>query len=90
MCGTAAEAQKTQLVPDVEQFPGHIACDGASKSEIVVPITVDVLSPEESVHVEKKTIAIIDVDCAEAEGFDEVDRRFLEELAQLLGKACDW
>lgn len=90
MCGTAAATQQTQLVPDVDAFPGHIACDGASKSEIVVPITVDVLNAEGGAHVEKKTVAIIDVDCAEAEGFDKVDQKFLEELARLLGKACDW
>jgi putative methionine-R-sulfoxide reductase with GAF domain len=67
------------LVPDVEKFPGHIACDGDSKSEIVVPIVV-----------EGQTVAIIDVDCAETEGFDEVDRWALERLAKLLEGACDW
>lgn len=90
VCGTAAASRKTQLVPDVDAFPGHIACDGASRSEIVVPITVDVLSPEESVHVEKKVVGIIDIDCAAVDGFDETDRRYLEELAGLLGRACDW
>lgn len=94
VCGTAAQTQQTQLVPDVEKFPGHIACDGASKSEIVVPITVDVLdaasAAEGGVHVEKKTVAIIDIDCAEAQAFDEVDQKFLEELAGLLSRACDW
>lgn len=94
MCGAAAATQVTQLVPDVDQFPGHIACDGASKSEIVVPVTVDVLNPEDatsSTHLlEKKTVAIIDVDCAEPSGFDEVDQRFLEQLASFLGRACDW
>lgn len=79
-----------RLVPDVEKFPGHIACDGASRSEIVVPITIDVLSTEGGGHVEKKVVAIIDVDCAVADGFDETDRRLLEELAGLLGQACDW
>ncbi len=63
VCGTAAQSKVTQLVPDVEKFPGHIACDGDSKSEIVVPIVV-----------EGKTVAIIDVDCAEFEGFDEQDQ----------------
>lgn len=70
---------ETQLVPDVEAFPGHIACDGDSKSEIVVPILVN-----------GKVVAIIDIDCAEIEGFDEVDRRALEELAALLARSCDW
>lgn len=86
---------------DVDVFPGHIACDGASRSEIVVPITVDVLSPSLSMHpgeagaeagphVEKKVVGIIDIDCAVVDGFDEVDRLWLEKLAALLGRACDW
>ena len=66
-------------MPNVEEFPGHIACDGASQSEIVVPIVVD-----------GKVAAIIDIDCAVRAGFDEVDRRALEELAGLLGRSCDW
>ncbi|KUI61035.1 Free methionine-R-sulfoxide reductase [Cytospora mali] len=89
VCGTAAATQQTQLVPNVDDFPGHIACDGASKSEIVVPITVEVLSPTEG-DVERKVVAIIDIDCAEARGFDETDKKFLEELAELLGTSCDW
>jgi L-methionine (R)-S-oxide reductase len=66
-------------VPDVEKFPGHIACDGASRSEIVVPIVVN-----------GKTVAVVDVDCAVAEGFGGVDRNGLEALAELLGRGCDW
>lgn len=87
VCGTAAQTQQTQLVPDVDQFPGHIACDGDSKSEIVVPITVEVLHDG---RVDKKVVAIIDVDCAVADGFDELDRRWLEDLAGVLGRGCDW
>lgn len=79
VCGTAAAAQKTQLVPDVDAFPGHIACDGASMSEIVVPIVVA-----------GKVVGIIDIDCAVKGGFDEVDCRWLERLAEVLGKGCDW
>ncbi|MCJ1356297.1 MAG: hypothetical protein MMC33_006291, partial [Icmadophila ericetorum] len=79
VCGTAAAGKKTVLVDDVEAFPGHIACDGASKSEIVVPI----LSNEE-------VVAIIDIDCAEINGFDEVDQEGLERLAELIGESCDW
>lgn len=79
MCGTAALTQTTQLVGDVEAFPGHIACDGDSRSEIVVPIVV-----------EGKVVAIIDVDCAEVNGFDEVDKQWLEKLASLIGKSSDW
>ncbi|KAI0390158.1 GAF domain-like protein [Xylariaceae sp. FL0594] len=83
VCGTAASTQTTQLVPDVEQFPGHIACDGDSKSEIVVPIVAGEGDA-------RNVVAIIDVDCAELNGFDEVDKKYLEQLAELLGRSCDW
>ena len=66
-------------MPDVEKFPGHIACDGDSMSEVVVPIIV-----------EGRVVAIIDVDCATKEGFDEIDKKWLEKLAGLLGGACNW
>ena len=79
VCGTAAQKVETQLVPDVEKFPGHIACDGESNSEIVVPILSG-----------GKVVAIIDVDCAVEGGFDEIDKEGLEKLAVLLGASCDW
>jgi len=79
VCGTAAATRETQLVPDVEKFPGHIACDGASQSEIVVPILVG-----------DTIVAIIDIDCAVKDGFNEVDKAALEQLATLIGKSCDW
>lgn len=79
MCGAAAATQQTQLVGDVHQFPGHIACDGASRSEIVVPIVVG-----------GKVVAIIDVDCAVVGGFGEVDKAWLEKLGKVIGEACDW
>lgn len=66
-------------MPDVEKFPGHIACDGASRSEIVVPIVVG-----------GRTVGVIDIDCAVVDGFDEVDKQGLESLAQLLVAGCDW
>ncbi|KAM5352387.1 hypothetical protein ACJ41O_005110 [Fusarium nematophilum] len=84
VCGAAAESLETQLVEDVETFPGHIACDGDSKSEIVVPIVAD--QDDGS----KKLVAIIDIDCAELNGFDGVDKLHLEQLAVLLAKSCDW
>jgi L-methionine (R)-S-oxide reductase len=83
VCGTAAQTGTTQLVRDVEAFPGHIACDGDSKSEIVVPIVADQDGQE-------KVVAIIDIDCAVLNGFDDVDQKNLEDLAALLGKSCDW
>lgn len=79
VCGAAAATQRTQLVPDVENFPGHIACDSESKSEIVVPIVVD-----------GNTVAIIDVDCTVTNGFDEVDKAYLEKLAEFIGQSSDW
>jgi putative methionine-R-sulfoxide reductase with GAF domain len=79
VCGKAAATAATQLVPNVDAFPGHIACDGDSKSEIVVPIVIG-----------GKVVAIIDVDCAVLNGFDEVDKAWLEKLAELLGVACEW
>ncbi|KAF1972494.1 GAF domain-like protein [Bimuria novae-zelandiae CBS 107.79] len=79
VCGKAADTKVTQLVEDVEKFPGHIACDGASKSEIVVPIVKD-----------GKVVAIIDIDCAELNGFTSEDQAALEELAQLLAESCDF
>ncbi|KAI1501932.1 GAF domain-like protein [Biscogniauxia marginata] len=85
VCGAAAATRITQLVPDVEQFPGHIACDGDSKSEIVVPIVVAGQGEEG-----RRLVAIIDIDCADLNGFDEVDKRYLEQLAELLAKSCDW
>jgi L-methionine (R)-S-oxide reductase len=83
VCGTAASTQQTQLVGDVDAFPGHIACDGASRSEIVVPITVGEGDA-------RRVVAIIDVDCAVVDGFDEVDRVWLERFAVVVGEACDW
>ncbi|KAK8180690.1 GAF domain-like protein [Phyllosticta citribraziliensis] len=79
VCGTAAATKTTQLVPDVEEFPGHIACDGASKSEIVVPIVQH-----------DQCVAIIDVDCAELGGFDQEDQKYLEQVAKLIAKGCDF
>ena len=79
VCGTVAANGETLLLQDVEAFPGHIACDSDSKSEVVVPITVG-----------GKVVGVIDIDCAEEGGFDEVDQRNLESLAEILAKACDW
>ncbi|KAF2740143.1 GAF domain-like protein [Polyplosphaeria fusca] len=79
VCGAAAQSGATQLVEDVEQFPGHIACDSQSRSEIVVPI-----------RQEGKVVAIIDIDCAELKGFDLEDRVALERLANLLAESCEF
>ncbi|KAH8724090.1 GAF domain-like protein [Phaeosphaeriaceae sp. PMI808] len=79
VCGAAAATQTTQLVEDVDKFPGHIACDGASKSEIVVPIVKD-----------GKVVAIIDIDCGERKGFTQEDQEALEKLANLLARSSDF
>ncbi|KAK2612367.1 hypothetical protein QQS21_001631 [Conoideocrella luteorostrata] len=85
VCGAAAATQETQLVADVDKFPGHIACDGDTRSEIVVPIVADTDG-----NGVKKVVAIIDVDCTMENGFDELDKKYLEDLALLLGRSCDW
>jgi L-methionine (R)-S-oxide reductase len=79
VCGYAATHKTIQLVNNVEAFPNHIACDSASKSELVVPILVD-----------DEVKGVIDVDCAVLEGFGEEDAIALYELAELLAKGCDW
>ncbi|ODQ73874.1 hypothetical protein LIPSTDRAFT_104402 [Lipomyces starkeyi NRRL Y-11557] len=80
VCGTAAEAGTTVVVPDVEKFPGHIACDGSTKSEVVVPILDDA----------GVVRGVLDVDCLVVDGFDEADVQFLESLAGLIGRSCEW
>jgi len=78
VCGTAAALRETVIVPDVSQFPGHIACDPRSKSEIVVPV----FGPEHEL------IAVLDVDSDEADAFDEEDRRGLERIAALFEQSA--
>ena len=73
VCGVAAETKTTQLVADVHQFPGHIACDSASNSEIVVPIVK-----------EGAVIGVLDIDSPEKNRFDEVDQRYLEKFVETL------
>ena len=73
VCGTAWKEMKTILVPDVENFPGHIACSSQTKSEIVVPVFVD-----------GKVIAVLDVDSDINDNFDELDVKYLEMLCGLL------
>ena len=74
VCGAAARREATIIVPDVHQFPGHIACDSNSKSEIAVPVFDD----------QGALIAVLDVDSAEYDAFDEVDKRYLEEIVAFL------
>lgn len=74
VCGAAARERKTQLVPDVHAFPGHIACDSAARSEIVVPV----YDPHGDL------VAVLDLDSHEPAAFDEVDREELERIVEAL------
>ena len=74
VCGTAAAERRVVIVPDVEQFPGHIACDAGSQSEIVVPIVVG-----------DRLVAVLDLDSYALAAFDEVDAAGLAPVAALLG-----
>ena len=73
VCGTAWQQEETQVVPDVDKFPGHIACSSLSRSEIVVPVKQG-----------EDIIAVLDIDSAELNTFDHTDRHFLEEIVSML------
>ncbi len=73
VCGFAWQEGKTVIVPDVDQFPGHIACSSRSKSEIVVPVVK-----------EAKILAVLDVDSELLNNFDEIDAKYLEIICALL------
>ena len=73
VCGTAWKERTTQVVPDVEKFPGHIACSSASKSEIVVPLIK-----------EGEVTAVLDIDSEHLATFDDTDRCWLEKIAEIL------
>lgn len=73
VCGTSWKEEKTLIVPDVDAFPGHIACASASKSEIVLPV-----------YKNGKIIAVLDVDSNQLNDFDEIDQKYLEKVLSLL------
>ena len=73
VCGTAWKERRTVIVPDVDQFPGHIACSSASRSEIVVPIIRD-----------SSVVAVLDIDSCSLNTFDETDRVYLEQIAAMI------
>lgn len=73
VCGTAWKEQKTQVVEDVEQFPGHIACSSLSRSEIVVPIWHD-----------NEICGVLDIDSKKLATFDQTDKEWLEKIAELI------
>lgn len=72
VCGSAASKQTTQIVANVHAFPGHIACDAATQSEIVVPIVMD-----------NKLIGVLDIDSPKLNRFDETDKKWLENIRDL-------
>ena len=74
VCGTAWQRKETIVVPDVEQFPGHIACSSLSRSEIVVPLFSK----------DGKVTAVFDIDSKELATFDETDRRYLETICSMI------
>lgn len=74
VCGTAWQRAETVVVPDVEQFPGHIACSSESKSEIVVPVF----------NSDGKVTAVLDIDSERLATFDDVDRQYLEDICKLM------
>jgi GAF domain-containing protein len=75
VCGTAWAEARTQVVPDVEQFPGHIACSSFSRSEIVVPLFRN-----------GEVIAVLDIDSEELNTFDDIDKQYLEEMCEVIAK----
>lgn len=79
VCGTAAKERKVQVVEDVEMFPGHIACDSESRSEIVVPIIKD-----------DRLIGVLDIDSPNKANFDEVDAKGLIAFVDALIKYLEW
>ena len=85
VCGAAWKERKTLVVPDVEEFPGHIACSSLSRSEIVVPMFLPDEEEEDSLG---EVWGVIDIDSTELGTFDEVDAEYLERIATILSKCA--
>ena len=79
VCGSAWAEDRTQVVPDVHAFAGHIACDSASRSEVVVPVRAG-----------GRVVGVLDCDSPLEARFDPEDVALLEAVARVLGDACDW
>lgn len=75
VCWAAIDQKKTQIIHDIHQFPGHIACDSLSASEIVIPI-----------YKGDEIVAVLDVDSKELDSFDEIDAKYLEKIAEMIYK----
>lgn len=80
VCGTAWDESRPIIVPDVEQFPGHIACSSLSRSEIVVPVH----------DAQGAVVAVLDIDSKDLNTFDETDKKNLELLVKALSKTIVW
>lgn len=78
VCGTAWAQNQTQLVPNVDRFPGHIACSEHSKSEVVIPI-----------HIDGKVVGVFDIDSTELNDFSEKDTAALEQIVNMVAQASD-
>ncbi|MDY0235166.1 MAG: GAF domain-containing protein [Gudongella sp.] len=79
VCGTSIKEMKTMLVPDIELFPSHIACDSASKSELVVPIIQN-----------NKVYGVLDLDSPEKNRFNELEKRYFEKYVDILNDFIRW
>ena len=79
VCGTAVKENRIQRIADVHSFPGHIACDSASRSEIVLPL-----------HNNEKIVGVLDIDSPDPDRFSEADEKGLEVLAEKIGEKVDF
>ena len=79
VCGMAWKQRQTIVVPDVEQFHGHVACSSLSRSEIVVPVFSN----------DGEVVAVLDIDSKELATFDDIDREYLEGICQLMAPQMD-
>ena len=79
VCGTAVATREVQLIPDVHQFPGHIACDAASNSELVIPIIKD-----------DKVYGVLDLDSPVKNRFTELEKDYFVQLVDILNKNINW
>lgn len=79
VCGAAARLRQTQVVADVKQFPGHIACSAITRSEIVVPV----------IDAAGDSVAVLDIDSNQPDAFDEIDRVNLEAVCAMVGRVCE-
>jgi L-methionine (R)-S-oxide reductase len=83
VCADAYLQAKTIVVPEVDLYPGHIACDGETKSEIVCPLILDIEGGA-------RILGVLDLDCLAPNGFDDEDKVGLEKIAKFIVNSCNW